>query len=286
MNSEKPNSIDHRQIDVNGVSVHVAESGNPGLPTILFLHGYPENWRTFEKVMIQLKDVLHVVAIDLPGIGTSDVIASGDKRSIAKFVNDVADRLNYNKFILAGHDIGGMVTYAFLRLFPERLARAIIMNTAIPGIEPWEEVKRNPHIWHFAFYAVPSLPETLAMGKQRPLFDYFYDTLSANKTAIPETDRNEYANAYGKASSLKTSFDWYRAFVQDEKDNAPESSVEVPVLYLRGDKEFGDINNYASGFRKKGLVNIMSKLIPSCGHFACEEQPEAVAGAIQEFVKT
>ena len=60
---------------------------------------------------------------------------------------------------LAGHDAGGQIVYAYLHAYPEDLARAVIMNVAIPGLDPWDEVKRNPHIWHFAFHAVPELPE-------------------------------------------------------------------------------------------------------------------------------
>jgi hypothetical protein len=33
-------------------------------------------------------------------------------------------------------------------------------------VAPWEEVKRNPYIWHFAFFAIPELPEKAFSGKQ------------------------------------------------------------------------------------------------------------------------
>lgn len=54
----------------------------------------------------------------------------------------------------------------------------------IPGVDPWEEVKRNPFIWHFAFHAIPDLPEKLITGKERVYFDYFFNTLSAKPDSI------------------------------------------------------------------------------------------------------
>lgn len=105
-----------------------------------------------------------------------------------------------------------MVTYAMLRYFPDRLSSAVIVGTVIPGVDPWEEVRRNPYIWHFAFYAVPRLPEILADGRQSPLFNYFYDTLCHRKNAIAEEKRDLYVRAYENPASLSTGFDWYRAF--------------------------------------------------------------------------
>lgn len=276
--------MDHQQINVWGTAVHVVMDGNPANQPILFLHGYPENWSAFESVMQLLKDNYYVLAIDLPGIGKSEPIDSSDKRSMADFINQLIGALEIEKVVLAGHDIGGMTTYSFIKHFPEKLVKAIIMNTVIPGVAPWEEVKRNPYIWHFAFYAIPDLPEALATGKQRVLFDYFYDTLSFNKQAIDVDKRNEYAHAYKTAVALKTSFDWYRAFSNDEKDNSGNTPVDLPVLYIRGEKESGDINDYTAGLQKSGLHNLSSKLIAASGHFAPEEQPELVAGAIREFV--
>ena len=277
-------SIDHRQIEVAGISVHAATAGNPGRPAILFLHGYPQNWKAFERVMNNLKEDRYVIAIDLPGIGGSGAMHTSDKRSIAQVIHDLIEAMNLKQVVLAGHDIGGMITYSFLRRYPGKLSGAVIMNTAVPAIAPWEEVKRNPYIWHFALYAVPDLPEAVFAGKQKMLFDYFYNTLSADPKAITENNRAAYCDAYADAAALKMSFDWYRAFAQDEKDNAGHMSVDVPVLYIRGDKDAGDINNYVAGLQQSGLNNITAHLIPHCGHFAADEQPEEVAGAIRDFV--
>lgn len=88
-----------------------------------------------------------------------------------------------------------MVTFAYLKQFPE-LRRAVIMDTVIPGIPPWDTVLANPYIWHFAFHSIPALPEKLVQREVRAYFDFFYDAISANTDAISEEARNRYTASY------------------------------------------------------------------------------------------
>ena len=276
----------HHQVMVEEISIHVIEIGSSENPTILFLHGYPENWTEFEKIMDFSSKDFHVVAIDLPGIGKSGKIPSNDKRTIAKYVNGLIKAMNLKDVTLVGHDVGGMIVYAYLQAFPNELTKAVIMNVAIPGIDPWAEIKRNPYIWHFAFSSVPNLPEALITGKQRIYFDYFFNSISAVPSAISEEARNIYAEAYSNPDSLTTGFEWYRTFPNDEKDNISVKGniVTTPILYLRGDHEYGDIEFYLKSFRENGLINICGKIIKNSGHYAPEEQPEEVWNAIKEFI--
>lgn len=269
---------------VNGTTIYGLEAGSSVHQAILFLHGYPQTGKTFEKVMTLLQNEYYMLAIDLPGIGRSQEITGTDKKTIAAFVQQLLNDLNLNNPVVAGHDIGGMVTFSLLQHFPPPVSKAIIMNTAVPGVEPWEAVKRNPYIWHFAFYAVPGLPEQLIDGKQRALFDYFYDTLAARKTMITEEHRQLYAEAYKNNAALKTSLGWYRTFPQDEKDNAAIKNINIPVLYLRGDKDPGKMEDYLYGLKKHGLAGVTGKQVANSGHFAPEEAPEAVATLIREFL--
>src|SRR5260221_7901320 len=131
----------HRQVLVDGVNIHLVEAGDPQMPVILFLHGYPENWAAFRDVMAILKERYHVLAIDLPGIGLSQNIAASDKKAIAGLVSSMIRSLNLQDITIVGHDVGGMITYAILKYYPENIRAAVIMDTAIPGIDPWEEVK-------------------------------------------------------------------------------------------------------------------------------------------------
>jgi pimeloyl-ACP methyl ester carboxylesterase len=278
----------HRQVEIGDRSIHIVTSGNPDNRSLLFLHGFPENWQTYETVMSLLSEDYYVMGIDLPGVGESDRLAANDKRSIATLIHDLITQLDMHEVTLVGHDVGGMVVYAYLHAYPDQLSSAVIMDVAIPGVDPWEEVKRNPFIWHFAFHAIPELPEKLITGKERVYFDYFFNVLSAKPESIDDKSRAIYSAAYATSDSLKTALDWYRAFPQDEKDNLSVKGkrIETPVLYIRGKQEYGNIDTYLKGFRESGLQNINGAVIENCGHFSSEEQPKQVASLIEKFKKT
>lgn len=273
-----------RSVVVNGVSVHLVEAGDTTKPSILFLHGYPENWREFEEVFSRLEKDYYLLAIDLPGIGKSDGIDKQDKLTIARFIRDLIRVLQLDAPVLVGHDVGGMITYSFVKNIPDVISKAVIICTAVPGVEPWETVKSNPYIWHFAFYAIPELPEQLIKGKHALLFDYFYNAIAFNKTAITTEHKESYVESYESERALTTSLGWYRAFPQDEKANASTHPVEVPVLYLKGEKDFGAIETYLAGFQKSGLKNIRGESVPGSAHFAPEENSAYIARAIDRFI--
>src|SRR6202000_3282971 len=96
---------------------------------------------------------------------------------------------------LVGHDVGGMVAYAYLRQYADA-ARIVIMDTVIPGVDPWSEVLANPYLWHFALHSIPVLPETLVQGRQADYFGFFYDVLSADPSRITPQARAEDVAAY------------------------------------------------------------------------------------------
>jgi pimeloyl-ACP methyl ester carboxylesterase len=277
--------LEHLNIAVNGRQVHVAAAGKKSATPVLCLHGYPQSWSAFEDVMTLLADRYYVLAADLPGIGGSEDIDHYDKKTIAAHMAGLMIALGLSRVVVAGHDIGGMVAYAMLRHFPHLLDAAVIMSTAIPGVEPWEEVKRNPHIWHFAYYATPALPEAMIPGHEALLCNYFYDTLAYRKDAVTPEKRQKYAGAYMETAALKASLGWYRAFAADEKEPAPEPTVEVPVLYLRGEQEPGDISSYTDGLKKSGCHQVTGQQIAGSGHFTPEENPAGVADAIHAFLE-
>lgn len=271
----------HSQVSLGNGSVHVAEMGDPHAPACLFLHGWPESWRAWLDVLGLASARFRAVAIDLPGIGGSTG-GGGSKRELAATVRDLITAIGLTEVTLVGHDAGGMVAYACLRHCPG-LARVVVLNTVIPGVAPWDEVVANPRIWHFGLHSVPVLPETLVRGREAAYFDYFYDILSADPSRITPEARAAHVDAYRTERALTAGFDLYRAFGQDAEDNSDVSRVDTPLRYLRGDREHGDIDAYAAGFRAAGIANLTTGIVPGAGHFAPEEAPEAAWNQIDEF---
>jgi len=185
---------------------------------------------------------------------------------------------------LVGQDVGGMIVYAYRRMY-EDIARAVIMDVVIPGVDPWNEVLRNPYIWHFALHSIPNLPEELVRGRQAVYFDFFYDALSADPGRITREARAAYVSAYRTDSALTAGFNWYRAFSADAEENRRNAGMgaATPLLYLRGEHESGDIDAYIRGFREAGIVRVEQGIVPGAGHFTQEEAPNETWRLIARF---
>ena len=270
--------------------MHVVSAGSKHALSLVFLHGWPEDWSAWTQMLHQASQQVHAVAIDLPGIGES-VMADppAAKHEISGLVGDVIAALGLKKVVVVGHDVGGQIAFAHLSRTSGRIDAAVIMDVVVPGLPPWDEVLRNPNIWHFAFHAVPRLPEQLVAGKEESYFDFFYNEIARHPERITPDRRRTYAKAYSRPASLKAGFNWYRAFPHDAACNAElmkrGAAITEPVLYIRGRDEAGTIDRYLEGFKGAGLANIRGAVIPDCGHFAPEEQPAAVWQEIQRFLR-
>jgi pimeloyl-ACP methyl ester carboxylesterase len=228
---------------------------------------------------------VRAVAIDLPGVGgSSGEPTDGSKRQIARVIHDVLDHLGLQDVTLVGQDVGGMVAYAYARTY--ELARVVIADVVIPGLDPWDEVLRNPYLWHFSFHSIPELPERLVTGRQAEYFDYFYDIISTDPAKITAEARASYVEAYSTSTALTAGFNWYRTFSLDAKQNRQLSPVQMTthLLYLRGEHESGEIGAYVTGFREAGCTRVDQAVIPGAGHFTQEEAPEDTWRLVADFL--
>jgi pimeloyl-ACP methyl ester carboxylesterase len=226
------------------------------------------------------------VAIDLPGVGQSSGSATGgSKQELAAAVHGLIGRLGLDRPVIAGHDVGGMIAYSYLRGYQDA-AGVVIIDVAIPGLHPWQEVIRNPYIWHFAFHAIPALPELLTRGRQGAYFDYFFEVLAADPARITPDARAAYVRAYATDAALTAGFGFYRAFPQDEQDNLAGSGAvtDTPVLYTRGAASHASIESYAHGLQAAGIRQLTTRVIPDAGHFIPEEQPAELWRYIHQFI--
>ncbi len=107
-------------------------------------------------------------------------------------IHQAIQALRLGTYMIVGHDVGTMVAYAYLRKFAAELKAAVLISSVVPGLGPWSKVLSNPFIWHFAFHNIPNLPETLVLGKQRVYFDYFFDILTKDHSAIDDAARDHY----------------------------------------------------------------------------------------------
>ena len=270
---------------VNGTTIHYVRGGTG--PVVILVHGFPEDWYEWHKIMPRLSKKFTVIAVDLRGIGGSKATLAGyEKANMAEDIHQLIVHLKLRRVYIAGHDIGGMVAYAFLRSHPEETRGTMIVDVGLPGISPWEEDKVNPVLWHFCFHQTPKLPEQLIAGRQ---FIYFreamFDRWSLNNKAVTDADVTHYADSYGAPEQLRAGLEFYRAFPADEKFNsAQQSRLDVPIVLAGADHSVApNLPRIAESLRKNGCANVTIEIIAQSGHYVAEEQPEIVAGLIERY---
>ena len=67
--------------------------------------------------------------------------------ALACHVHGLVERMKLPSVTLVGHDVGGQIVFAYLKAYPDALQKAVIMNVAVPSVDPWSEVMHNLYIW-------------------------------------------------------------------------------------------------------------------------------------------
>lgn len=276
--------FDSSTADVNGTTLHYVRGGTG--PAVILLHGFPQAWYEFHQVMPRLATTFMVIAADLRGIGGSKATPGGyEAANLAEDIHQLAQQLKLERVYLVGHDLGGIVAYAFARLYPEETRGVMILDVPLPGLEPWEEVKADPLLWHINFHQTPDLPEQLIAGRQEVYFRHFWSLGTVNGDGISDDDAAHYASAYAAPEQLRAGFEMYRALPANEQFNAAQrSAIEVPLVLAGGDQGFGPLlPDIAEALQTHGCTNVTVELIENSGHYVADEQPEAVAALIERY---
>jgi len=259
--------------------VRVGGSG----PAVILLHGYGETGDMWVPMALDLARDHTVVVPDLRGMGLSAKPAGGfDKKTQAGDIAGVLDALRIDSADLVTHDIGNMVGYAFAAQYPKRVTRFILIDAPVPGIGPWEEILKNPLLWHFRFGG-PDM-ERLVAGRERIYLDRFWNEFSATPSRFGEAARTHYAKLYALPGAMHSGFMQFAAFDQDAKDNQAllaKGKLAMPVLAIGGEKSFGmtmaEIMRFAAS-------NVREGVIPDSGHWIMEENPTATIAMVRSFL--
>ena len=176
-----------------------------------------------------------------------------------------------------------MVGYAFAVQYPERVTSFALIDAPVPGIGPWEEVLRNPLLWHFRFGG-PDM-ERLVAGRERIYLDRFWNEFSATPSRFSEASREHYAELYALPGAMHAGFAQFAAFDQDALDNkaflAAEGKLDMPVLAIGGEKSFGPMMATVMRF---AASDVTEGVIPDSGHWIMEENPEATIAMVRGFL--
>src|ERR1700726_4292246 len=267
-----PASFRTQEIETNGVTIHVRAGGKG--PAVVLLHGYGETGDMWAPLAAVLAHDHTVVVPDLRGMGLSSHPAGGyDKKTQGEDIAGVLDALHIDKVELVTHDIGNMVGYAFAAEHPDRVTKFALLDAPLPGVGPWEEILKNPLLWHFRFGG-PDM-ERLVKGRERIYLDRFWNEFSADPKNFDEESREHYAALYARPGAMHAGFEQFKAFDQDAADNkafVAAGRLTMPILAVGGEKSFGP--TMAAVMRAAG-TNVTEGVVPNSGHWVMEENPSA-----------
>jgi pimeloyl-ACP methyl ester carboxylesterase len=277
-----PAAFHTQDIATNGAIIHVRVGGKG--PAVVLLHGYGETGDMWAPLAAELVRYHRVIVPDLRGLGLSSKPAGGfDKKTQDEDVAGVLDRLNVKQADIVTHDIGNMVGFAFAMEHPERVRRFVLIDAPVPGVGPWEEILKNPLLWHFRFGG-PDM-ERLVKGRERIYLDRFWNDFSADPKHFDEASREHYAKLYALPGAMHSGFEQFHAFDQDAIDNrawlASKGKLAMPVLALGGEKSFGD---QMAVVMRAGASNVTGGIVPGSGHWIMEENPSATTKLVVDFL--
>ena len=270
--------VTHREVHVDGLRLHVAEAGEG--PPLVLLHGWPQHWWCWRRVIPRLAESHRVIAPDLRGFGWSDA-PPGDyaKDTFAGDVLALLDAERLDRVRLMGHDWGGFAAFLLALEYPERVDRLFALDIAPPWSQPSPPRPRHLALPLLASYqvllAAPVLgTRTMTSGTR------FIRTLiragSGPRARWKDTELDAYARVLCEPARARASSACYRTFL----------TRELPAIALRGDRSgalqvptllaMGEASALHRVVRPRPGPNLRVETVRGAGHFLPEEAPDEV----------
>jgi non-heme chloroperoxidase len=139
----------------NRVRLPYVEQGDPSGVPVLFLHGYPDSWRSFEPVLPHLPPSIRATAVTQRGHGDADKPAGGyAPRDFAADAVAFMDALGLPRAVVVGHSMGSYIAQRVALDHPERVAGLVLVGS-------FPTARRNPVLAHLWNEAVSSMEDPI-----------------------------------------------------------------------------------------------------------------------------
>ncbi|MGH9345811.1 MAG: alpha/beta fold hydrolase [Vicinamibacterales bacterium] len=251
----------------SGPRLHYAEQGDADGEPIVFLHGWPDSWFTFSRVLTLLPPRVHAFALDQRGFGDSERPAGG--YGIEDFAADAfafLDAVSIERATMVGHSFGTFVTRQVAIAHPERVARMVLIGTGLRAANP---VTRDVQA------AIAGLPDPVPVEFARdfqastayvPLPELFFERAVAESLKPP-------------AWLWREVFDRLLAY----DDAGQLARITTPTLLLWGDRD-GLFPRDDQDRLVAAIPGARLEVYRETGHCPNWERPELVAADLQTFL--
>ena len=313
MNFDKPHFIPSDSFQI----ATYADGAKDG-PPILLVHGWPEIAYSWKNTVPSLVEAgYRVISYDLRGFGNSSAPLDPIHYSMPQLVGDMESVLNaygYDDAIICGHDWGGSIVWHAARMISQRVKGVIgicVPHTARAPAPPLKIIEKRSGPKHYflefrdrgaevaKMFAKDADGFFLLMFRTTPhgavadeTFTYIptqFETFLKKgspplKGAVMEAaDRKKFTDAYMR-TGFETGMNLYRNIdVNWELAEGMSDQIDQPVLMISPERDL---------LLPPTLTEPMTRMcpdleqvnIPDCGHWAMWDAPEAVNGAIVEWL--
>ncbi|MFK7946134.1 MAG: alpha/beta fold hydrolase [Saprospiraceae bacterium] len=273
-------NIIEQRITLPNITLNVAFSDNENDTPILLLHGYPDAWFGWEKVMRRLmSNGFRVITPDQRGYNLSDKpIKVNDFTShiLAQDALNLMTYFGYQQFYLAGHDYGAFIAFLIGIKEPNRILRLIAISGFHPAVfQNLRQLGFHQWIksWYLFFFRLPILPEKLLQANNFKLLVQNH----SSQLSVSETQR--YQNAWSQPNTIQSMINWYRS-MPTKVNNA---FLKMPVLILWGENDLyltTDVAERNLSYCQNGKLII----IENASHWLLLENTEEVVEMMMDFL--
>ncbi len=279
--------VEHRFTRANGIRMHVAEAGSPEAPAVLLLHGWPQHWYMWRRVMAGLGDGFRLLAPDLRGFGWTEAPGHGyDGETLAADQVALLDALGLERAHLVGHDWGGWTAFCMGILHPDRVGRMVVCNAP----HPWPRLSLDVTLeawrsWYAWLIAAPGLGRRLLesewIGRQ-------YMRINAG---LPFSDEEAevYARSFrepARAEAIVELYRYYQRVVWEMvRGRWRRHRLLRPTLLLFGARDASLSTKLLPGYEAYA-DEMRVDLVADSGHFIVDEKPELVIASVRTWLSS
>jgi pimeloyl-ACP methyl ester carboxylesterase len=276
-------------IAIDSLDIFYREAGSRDNPTILLLHGFPTSSHMFRNLMSALADSFHLIALDYPGYGNSSMPTVDEFDytfdHLAQIVEKFITAIDLKRYSLYVMDYGAPIGYRIAAKYPERVEALIVQNGNAyeEGLrEFWEPIKaywqeRSPEnadkLKHLVTLEATKWQYTNGV---RNLEAISPDTWNMDQLFLdrPGNDEIQLALLYSYGTNPPLYPQWQEYF----------RKYQPPTLIVWGKNDYIFPAEGAHPY-KRDLKDVELHLLET-GHFALEEEGDAIADHIRQFMNT
>jgi pimeloyl-ACP methyl ester carboxylesterase len=252
---------------------------------VLLLSGFPQTRASWNKLVPKMSSRYETIAADLPSFGDSGLLtAPATTENVARIFHAFVKSIGAPLHVVA-HDFGAWVAFSWALLFKQDFKSLTLIDAGIPGITLTEDIQLSDYKrkWNFIFQMLPDMPAELTEGKEDVYVGWWFKNKVYRPGAISPQDAAAYARAYARKGRMDAAFDYCRRIIDDMAFNKSHFRDKLPIRLLAVGGEHSIPNMGAA--LKPYFNDVTSMVIAESGHFVPEEQPEALAKALDSFLR-